>query len=84
MEQNKAQVPAKRPGKIDLSGVIDPKKVKTGLFVMSVICLAICVVVSILAIWDYVGNHSAFKMIASSGVLIAGASLFELLNKKFG
>ena len=66
------------------AGVIDPGKVKTALFILSSGCVAICVVMSILAIWDYVGNDAAFKMIASSGVLGAGAVLFDLLNRKFG
>jgi len=65
-------------------GVIDPAKVKTGLFILSSACVAICVVMSILAIWDYIGNDAAFKMIASCGVLGAGAVLFDLLNRKFG
>ncbi len=63
---------------------IDPRKTRFGLFILSSICVLACVVVSILAIWDYTHNDAAYKLIASCGVLIGGGILFELLNRKFG
>ena len=65
-------------------GVLNPNGVRKALFALSALCVLACVVMSILAIWDYVGNQAAFKMLASSGVLFAGGLLFELLNHKFG
>ena len=65
-------------------GLIDPEKIRVWLFALATVCLAICVLISILAIWRYVGSQSAFKTMASCGVLFAGALLFDQLNKKFG
>lgn len=65
-------------------GLIDPSKIRVWLFALATACLGICVVISILAIWRYVGSQSAFKTMASCGVLFAGALLFDQLNKKFG
>ena len=67
-----------------ISGVIDPHKVRRLLFALASTCVAACVLVSILAIWDYVGNQSAYKFLASCAVLVAGGTLFEILNRTFG
>ena len=65
-------------------GIIDTRKVRKVLFAVSTVCIFACVVVSILAIWDYVGNQSAVKFLASCLVLMAGGALFEAVNRTFG
>ncbi len=75
--------PAKRRRK-PITGIIDPNRVRKGLFALSSACVGACVVISILAIWDYVGNQAAFKSLASCAVLVAGGGLFEILNRTFG
>lgn len=65
-------------------GIIDTRKVRKVLFALSTACIFACVVVSILAIWDYVGNQSAVKFLASCLVLMAGGALFEAMNRTFG
>ena len=65
-------------------GVIDANRVRKALFVLASICVGACVVISILAIWDYVGNQAAFKFLASCAVLVGGGILFEQLNRAFG
>lgn len=76
--------PTPRRSPLPKRGVLPPRQVRKLLFAMSSVCVLACVVVSILAIWDYVGNDAAFKMLASCGVLIGGGMLFELLNARFG
>ncbi len=65
-------------------GVVDANRVRKGLFVLASLCVGACVLISILAIWDYVGNQSAFKFLASCAVLVGGGVLFEVLNRWFG
>lgn len=65
-------------------GIIDTRKVRKALFILSSCCIFACVVVSILAIWDYVGNQYAVKFLSSCLVLIAGGLLFEGMNRTFG
>jgi uncharacterized membrane protein YjjP (DUF1212 family) len=65
-------------------GIIDTRKVRKALFALSATCIFACVVVSILAIWDYVGNQYAVKFLASCLVLVAGGALFEAMNRTFG
>lgn len=73
-----------RPSTTGQRGVIDPERVRKALFALASTCVLACVVISILAIWDYVGNASAYKMLASCGVLVGGGTLFEILNRTFG
>ncbi len=68
----------------DKSGVLPIQRVKTGLFALASACVLLCVVMSILAIWNYVGNASAYKTAASCAVLVVGAALFDQLNRHFG
>ena len=81
---NEARVHQSMQEKRVARGVLNPHSVRKALFALSAACVLACVVMSILAIWDYVGNDAAFKMLASCGVLVGGGLLFELLNHKFG
>ncbi len=82
-DQIAEKTPASSTSKRPKSGVIPLQQVKTGLFILASCCVLVCVVMSILAIWDYVGNGSAYKTVASCGVLVVGSALFERLNEYF-
>jgi Na+/proline symporter len=67
-----------------IRAIINPDKVRKALFTLASVSVLACVVISILAIWDYVGNASAYKMLASCAVMVGGGVLFAILNRVFG
>lgn len=65
-------------------GVIDPRLVRLSSFAVSSAALLIATVMTILAIWDRVLEQTAWRAIATLGVLVASALLFNVVNEFFG
>jgi ABC-type protease/lipase transport system fused ATPase/permease subunit len=65
-------------------GVLDPRLVRISSFAVSSGALLLATVLSILAIWDRVLEQTAWRAIATLGVLVASALLFNVVNEFFG
>jgi len=65
-------------------GVLDPRLVRLSSFAVSSGALLLATVLSILAIWERVLEQTAWRAIATLGVLVASALLFNVVNEFFG
>jgi uncharacterized membrane protein YqjE len=70
--------------KISNKGFFNAKVVKTIAFTLLTICLLGCIVLSILAIWDYANRDTLWRMIATLGVIGLGSAIFAYINGVFG
>lgn len=65
-------------------GVLDPRLVRLGSFAVSSAGLLLATVITILAIWERALEETAWRSIATLGVLVAAAILFNAVNEFFG
>ncbi len=65
-------------------GVLDPRMVRLSSFAISSGALLLATVLSVLAIWERVLEQTAWRAIATLGVLVASALLFNVVNEFFG
>lgn len=70
--------------KISNKGFFNAKIVKTISFTLLTLCLLGCIVLSILAIWDYADRDTLWRMIATLGVIGLGSAIFAYINGVFG
>jgi hypothetical protein len=68
----------------DLKGVFSPRGVRLAAFVVVSLCLLAASAMCILAVWDYVGQDSAWRMLATMGIVVAATAAFTALNEAFG
>ena len=65
-------------------GVLDPRLVRLSSFAISSAGLLLATVVTLLAIWKQAQQDTAWRAIATLGVLVAAALLFNVVNEFFG
>ncbi len=65
-------------------GFFAPKIVRSGAFYIIAFCLVASVVAGILAIWEFAGKDTFWRMIATFIVVAAGTAIFVLVNGIFG
>ncbi len=65
-------------------GVLDPRRVQLASFVISAIGLLFSTVVTVLAIWNRAPRDTAWRSLATLGVLVGAAMLFNVVNYFFG
>jgi len=70
--------------KISKKGFFNPRIVKTISFTLIMLCLLGCIVLSIMAIWDFAKSDSLWRMIATFGVIGLGSAIFAYINSAFG
>jgi hypothetical protein len=75
---------AARKPELRLKGVFDPKRVRFVSF--SVISLGLfgTAMLCVLAIWNYASRDTAWRALATLGVLAAAAVVFTVINEMFG
>jgi len=82
-EEPPAYTPAQKR-ELRLKGVFDPKRVRFVSF--SVISLGLfgTALLCVLAIWNYASRDTAWRALATLGVLSAAAVIFTAINEMFG
>jgi len=70
--------------KARLKGVFDPKGVRFVSFSVISIGLFGTALLCVLAIWDYASRDTAWRALATLGVLAAMAIIFTVINEMFG
>jgi hypothetical protein len=65
-------------------GVFDPARVRLAAFSVISLGLFLTALLCVLAIWDYASRDTAWRSLATLGVLIATAITFTFTNEKFG
>jgi hypothetical protein len=70
--------------KLGLKGVLDPRRVRLVSFSVISIGLFGTALLCVLAIWDYATRDTAWRALATLGVLAATAIIFTLINEMFG
>jgi hypothetical protein len=67
-----------------LTGVFDPKRVRFVSFCLISIGLFGTALLCVLAIWNYASRDTAWRALATLGVLSAAAVVFTVINEMFG
>ena len=70
--------------KLGLKGVFDRRRVRLVSFSVISIGLFGTALLCVLAIWDYATRDTAWRALATLGVLAATAIIFTLINEMFG
>ncbi len=65
-------------------GVFDPKGVRVFSFGVISLGLFATALLSVLAIWDYASRDTAWRAVATLGVLAATLGIFTVINEMFG
>ncbi len=65
-------------------GFLNPKRVRAIAFHVTVSCIALSIVTSILAIWDFAEKNVLGRLLATYCVIALGVLLFALVNQWFG
>jgi hypothetical protein len=69
---------------LPLKGVFDPKRVRFVSFSLISTALFGTALLCVLAIWDYASRDTAWRALATLGVLAATAIVFTVINEMFG
>jgi hypothetical protein len=64
-------------------GYLNPTLVARFAFWTTTVCVLIAVVVSILAIWQFMGTDSLWRTVATCAVIAAGTLAFSWINGLF-
>jgi hypothetical protein len=67
-----------------LKGVFDPRRVRFVSFSVVSIGLFGTALLCVLAIWNYASRDTAWRALATLGVLSAAAVVFTVINEMFG
>lgn len=65
-------------------GFINPRIVRTISFAVLTICIIICVVSCILAIWDFTKTDALWRTVATCVVVSGGMMAFGIINSLYG
>jgi len=81
---NEPQFTQKRPATPVRFGVLSSRRVRLASFAVISIGIFFATTISVLAIWDYTSPDSAWKALATFGVLSGAVLLFAGTNEWFG
>ena len=70
--------------KVGVRGILDPSRVRLISFPVISLGLFGTALLCVLAIWDYATRDTAWRALATLGVLAATAIIFTLINEMFG
>jgi hypothetical protein len=70
--------------KIGNKGFFNPRIIKTIAFTLISLSIIGCIVLCIMAIWDYADRDTLWRMIATLGVIALGSGVFAFVNGMFG
>ncbi|MGQ0552987.1 MAG: hypothetical protein ACT4PU_07180 [Planctomycetota bacterium] len=65
-------------------GVLNPRRVRVFSFGIIVLGLFATALLCVLAIWDYASRDTAWRALATLGVLAATLGIFTVINEMFG
>ena len=65
-------------------GFINPLLVRTVSFAVLTLCILICVVACILAIWDFTKTDALWRTVATCVVISGGMMAFGVINLLYG
>jgi hypothetical protein len=72
------------PYKARRKGVFDPKRVRFLSFCVIALGLFATALLSVLAIWDYASRDTAWRALATLGVVAGTMLIFTVINEMFG
>ena len=65
-------------------GIFEPERVRLAAFSIISLGLFLTALLCVLAIWDYASRDTAWRSLATLGVLVATAFIFTFTNEFFG
>ena len=65
-------------------GFINPRLVRMVSFAVLTVCILICVVACILAIWDFTKTDALWRTVATCFVISGGMMAFGVINSLYG
>ena len=65
-------------------GILNPRRVRVISFGVITLGLFATALLCVLAIWDYASRDTAWRALATLGVLAATLGIFTVVNEKFG
>ena len=65
-------------------GVVSPRIVRGAAFAVTLVCILIAVVAALLAIWEFSGEDTAWRTVASCAIIGGSAVLLSVVNTLLG